>query len=298
MVVPFAGDAVGRRAAWPSRSARSSSGRRRDRRCGQLGRGVLPRGLRRPRGAGNQGEVVLLRAERRGRGRAVTPRVANARTIVRGIPSARDDEERWLLFTDSDCVPQALISWTPTSPSCRLADDVGALAGLGALGSRRSGTSLPATPPTAAFSTRRRAFTPPQDAAATANLAVRRTAFDEIGGFTEGIRSGGDVDLCRRLVGGGLEDRAAPRRRRHAPPPRVAARPHGLDRPLRGGRAVAERALSGHGAGVAARAGAVHCGKDIAGDLVGRRFEEAAFRERRRARHVRPHDRLPPLERA
>ena len=41
------------------------------------------------------------------------------------------------------------------------------------------------------------------DAAATANLAVRRTAFDEIGGFTEGIRSGGDVDLCRRLTEAG-----------------------------------------------------------------------------------------------
>lgn len=36
-------------------------------------------------------------------------------------------------------------------------------------------------------------------AAATANLLVRREAFEAVGGFAEGIRSGGDVDLCWRL---------------------------------------------------------------------------------------------------
>ncbi len=38
---------------------------------------------------------------------------------------------------------------------------------------------------------------------------VRRSAFDEVGGFAEGIRSGGDVDLCRRLqaAGWGFERR-------------------------------------------------------------------------------------------
>jgi glycosyltransferase involved in cell wall biosynthesis len=35
--------------------------------------------------------------------------------------------------------------------------------------------------------------------AQTANAAVRREAFDQIGGFTDGIRSGGDADLCFRL---------------------------------------------------------------------------------------------------
>jgi cellulose synthase/poly-beta-1,6-N-acetylglucosamine synthase-like glycosyltransferase len=35
--------------------------------------------------------------------------------------------------------------------------------------------------------------------AQTANAAVRREAFEQIGGFTEGIRSGGDADLCFRL---------------------------------------------------------------------------------------------------
>src|SRR5207302_5268698 len=31
------------------------------------------------------------------------------------------------------------------------------------------------------------------------NAAVRREAFEQVGGFTEGIRSGGDADLCFRL---------------------------------------------------------------------------------------------------
>jgi len=40
--------------------------------------------------------------------------------------------------------------------------------------------------------------------APTGNLLVRRAAFERIGGFVEGIRSGGDVDLCRRLQEAGF----------------------------------------------------------------------------------------------
>lgn len=45
--------------------------------------------------------------------------------------------------------------------------------------------------------------------AQTANAAVRRAAFDAVGGFREGIRSGGDADLCFRLRSDGwaLESR-------------------------------------------------------------------------------------------
>jgi hypothetical protein len=35
--------------------------------------------------------------------------------------------------------------------------------------------------------------------AMTANCAIRRTAFDEVGGFVETIRSGGDADICFRI---------------------------------------------------------------------------------------------------
>jgi GT2 family glycosyltransferase len=49
----------------------------------------------------------------------------------------------------------------------------------------------------------------PHPYAQTANCLVRRAAFDAIGGFAHDIRSGGDADLCFRLLasGWGLERR-------------------------------------------------------------------------------------------
>ncbi len=41
--------------------------------------------------------------------------------------------------------------------------------------------------------------------AATGNLMVRRSAFEALGGFVEGIRSAGDVDFCLRLQEAGWE---------------------------------------------------------------------------------------------
>ena len=41
--------------------------------------------------------------------------------------------------------------------------------------------------------------------AQTANAAFRRTAFEEVGGFEEHARSGGDADLCFRLRAAGWE---------------------------------------------------------------------------------------------
>lgn len=45
----------------------------------------------------------------------------------------------------------------------------------------------------------------------TANLAVRRAAFEAVGGFADDIRSGGDADLCFRLTRAGWELDARPR---------------------------------------------------------------------------------------
>jgi GT2 family glycosyltransferase len=41
--------------------------------------------------------------------------------------------------------------------------------------------------------------------AQTANCAVRREAFESVGGFRDGVRSGGDADLCFRLRDAGWE---------------------------------------------------------------------------------------------
>jgi GT2 family glycosyltransferase len=41
--------------------------------------------------------------------------------------------------------------------------------------------------------------------AQTANAAVRRTAFEQVGGFEAGVRSGGDADLCFRVRAAGWD---------------------------------------------------------------------------------------------
>lgn len=45
----------------------------------------------------------------------------------------------------------------------------------------------------------------PWSYAQTANCAVRRSAFEQVAGFREGVRSGGDADLCFRLRAAGWE---------------------------------------------------------------------------------------------
>lgn len=50
----------------------------------------------------------------------------------------------------------------------------------------------------------------PRPYAQTANAAVRRAAFDAVGGFDQPVRSGGDADLCWRLAGAGYGIEARP----------------------------------------------------------------------------------------
>jgi len=111
-----------------------------------------------------------------------------------GAEAARSD---WLLFMDADCEPVAgLLDAYFAEP---IPDRCGAVAGqiLGDPGQR----SLAAR-----YARSRRLFDHSEGliraeagAAAAGNLLIRATAFHALGGFTEGIRSGGDLDLCRRL---------------------------------------------------------------------------------------------------
>jgi GT2 family glycosyltransferase len=103
----------------------------------------------------------------------------------------------WLLFIDADCVPDPRLVEAyfaaPIPPRCALV----------------GGEILPDESQEALLAryARSRNFLSQTEglhgksgvAAATANLLVRRPAFDAVGGFTEGIRSGGDIDLCWRL---------------------------------------------------------------------------------------------------
>lgn len=188
---------------------------------------------------------------------------------------ARAARGEWLLFVDADCVPAADLLDAYFEPGPGAA--TGALAG-----------TVATDPAQRAFLARYaadRGFLDQEagvhtagDAAATANLMVRRAAFDEVGGFAEGIRSGGDVDLCRRLsaAGWGIERRpGAVVRHLHRESladllgaiARYAAGARWLNERYPGS---AERWPLGHGLAL--------CGRDIALDLARLRFERAAFR--------------------
>ena len=89
------------------------------------------------------------------------------------------------------------------------------------------------------------ARSPPEPYAKTANCAVRRAAFEAVGGFRDDIRSGGDADLCFRLCRRGLGARAPRRCRRAAPQPPARCASSCASRPRHGsGSAWLERALS------------------------------------------------------
>jgi len=115
-----------------------------------------------------------------------------------GADLARNE---WLMFIDSDTRPRPeLIDEYFAEP---ISSRVGAIAGpMLALSETEGRLSRYAESRSAneqAFHVRNsyRPF------GATANLLVRRAAFDEVGGFMEGIRSGGDADFCWRLVEAG-----------------------------------------------------------------------------------------------
>jgi len=113
----------------------------------------------------------------------------------------------WLLFVDADCVPAPdLIERHFAEP---IGERAGAVAG-GIIGVTEQDSML-------ARYARDRNFLDQAEgmhgsagvAAATGNLMIRRTTFDALDGFADGIRSGGDVDFCWRMheTGWQLEQR-------------------------------------------------------------------------------------------
>jgi hypothetical protein len=103
----------------------------------------------------------------------------------------------WILFTDGDCRPSPDILERYFAPMP--ADGVGAVGG--AVFSAPPGDSAVErwSSDVDVLSQARTLAHPYRPFAVTANLLVRRDALAAVGGFAEGIRSGGDVDLCWRL---------------------------------------------------------------------------------------------------
>jgi GT2 family glycosyltransferase len=176
---------------------------------------------------------------------------------------------------DSDCVPAAglLDAYFDPPPG----DGVGVLAGA-VISDARQDHFLARYACDRGFLDQESGIHTAEDAAATANLAVRRSAFEEVGGFEEGIRSGGDVDLCRRLVAAGWTIERRPQAivthlHRESLPDLLGA----IARYGSGANWLNER-YPGSAPQWPVVPGLVGAAKDIATNVARRRFEEAAFR--------------------
>jgi GT2 family glycosyltransferase len=115
-----------------------------------------------------------------------------------GADAAHND---WILFLDSDClVRHGLLNAYFALP---VSDDVGALAG--------EVLAAPAADTLAARYGAARGFLsqeahlrhPYRPRAVAANLLVRRAAFEQVGGFYEGVRAGEDTDFSWRIQAAG-----------------------------------------------------------------------------------------------
>lgn len=113
---------------------------------------------------------------------------------------AESADAEWLLFLDADCIPvESILDEYFAEP---IPGDCGALAGAVVGASFQEGL-LSRYARVRGVLDQARLTQEERPHAATANLLVRRSAWESIGGFCEGIRSGGDVDFCWRLQDAG-----------------------------------------------------------------------------------------------
>ena len=130
--------------------------------------------------------------------------------FARNVGATRGSAE-WLLFLDADVTPPADLLARLFEPLP--GPEVGVLAGA-VIDSDPGPQGAPAERYAHLKASMSQETTLAEDRggwafAQTANAAVRREAFDAVGGFRSGVRSGGDADLCWRLaaVGWTLERR-------------------------------------------------------------------------------------------
>ncbi|MBA2525287.1 MAG: glycosyltransferase [Pyrinomonadaceae bacterium] len=120
---------------------------------------------------------------------------------------AEEAASEWLLFTDSDCLqPESWIDdyfLRPILPDCGIVAGAVASAAEGATLVARYARSRGHVSHGHRAAGERRIESFARPAGITANLLVRRAAWDAVGGFHEGIRSGGDVEFCWRAQDAG-----------------------------------------------------------------------------------------------
>lgn len=117
----------------------------------------------------------------------------------------------WLLFLDADVepVPDLIARYLTAPARGRTGFLVGAVRDVRSLDGRRESIA-------SRYSRLRclidqtNTLQMSQPYAKTANCAVRRVAFEDVGGFADDVRSGGDADLCFRLQAAGWDYEVRP----------------------------------------------------------------------------------------
>jgi hypothetical protein len=120
---------------------------------------------------------------------------------------ARAGSNPWLVFLDADVVPprDLLERYFAEPPDWRTAVLAGGVVDEPLDGGARHSPVARYTMLHASMSQSNTMLDGPWSYAQTANCAVRREAFDAVGGFRDDVRSGGDADLCFRLRAAGWE---------------------------------------------------------------------------------------------
>ena len=125
---------------------------------------------------------------------------------------AEQGSSPWLLFLDADTIPDpGLLDAYFAEP---VPNEVGALGG--SIADEPVGPGAPAA---ARFAELAGAMSQANTLSGrtsyiqTANCAIRRRAFEEVGGFQDDIRSGGDADICLKLRAAGWQIEPRPRAR-------------------------------------------------------------------------------------
>jgi glycosyltransferase involved in cell wall biosynthesis len=102
----------------------------------------------------------------------------------------------WLLFLDSDCIPSpSLLDDYFSEP---IPDDCGVVVGS-VVAAEQQGLAARYARSRGHISEGFHLVRDPYPAGITANLLVRRTAWEAVGGFQERVRSGADVEFCWRV---------------------------------------------------------------------------------------------------
>jgi cellulose synthase/poly-beta-1,6-N-acetylglucosamine synthase-like glycosyltransferase len=119
----------------------------------------------------------------------------------------REGAGPWLLFLDADVVPpeDLLDRYFAQEPAPRVAVLAGGVVDEPLADDDRASAAARYAMLRDSMSQEHTLLVGRWSYAQTANCAVRREAFDQVGGFRDHVRSGGDADLCFRLRAAGWE---------------------------------------------------------------------------------------------